>query len=399
VRSWAPRRRTRDDDIRWFSAEFDDFLLERRFWAETVEEQARWGRLAALLAAALLLPLSLLDLAVVGFGPRFLALLLIRALASVPPLAVHHLLGRDPSAIRRHGLITATCGSLLVASAALGLLQPDPSHLDHLEVGMVLVAMFVIVPNRLVYMGGLGIVASAGWVGASTVVRGATGTDVLVQSVAFAVVVLLGYLSANLVGHARRQEYALRLAAELANERLRAEIARRERVERDLVERANTDPLTKIANRRHFEEQAADEFRRCQRNHQPLALMVIDVDHFKWINDTHGHAAGDEVLCVLTDALSEQVRRIDVVGRLGGEEFAVVMPGADLVRAEEAAERLRARISGLRVDLATGPVRMTVSIGVTECDVWTEQLTDAMSRADEAMYLAKAAGRDRVVMG
>jgi diguanylate cyclase (GGDEF)-like protein len=102
---------------------------------------------------------------------------------------------------------------------------------------------------------------------------------------------------------------------------------------------------------------------------------------------------------VLTDALSEQVRRIDVVGRLGGEEFAVVMPGADLGRAEEAAERLRARISGLRVDLATGPVRMTVSIGVTECNVWTEQLADAMSRADEAMYLAKAAGRDRVVMG
>jgi diguanylate cyclase (GGDEF)-like protein len=398
VRSWAPRRTTRDNDIRRFSAEFDDFLLERRFWAETGDEQAHWGRLAALIAGMVAIPLCVVDLAVLGFGPRFLVLLLIRTLSTVPPLALYHLLTQDPTAIRRHGLITASCAGLLVCYASLTLLQPDLANLDHLEMGIVLVAMFTIVPNRLVYMTALGVVASAAWVGATALVRDTTGPAILAQSVAFGVVVLLGYVSGNMVGTTRRQEYALRLSAELANERLRAEISRRERLERDLVERANTDPLTKIANRRHFEEQAADEFRRCQRNHQPLSLMVIDVDHFKWINDTHGHAAGDEVLRVLSEALSEQVRRIDVVGRLGGEEFAVVMPGADKARAEEAAERLRARISGLRVELATGPVRMTVSIGVTECDVWTEQLPGALSRADDAMYQAKAGGRDRVVM-
>jgi diguanylate cyclase (GGDEF)-like protein len=398
VRSWAPRRTARDDDIRRFSAEFDDFLLERRFWAETGDEQARWGRLASLIAGTVVIPLCLVDLSLVGFGPRFLVLLLIRALSAVPPLGMHHLLSQEPSTIRRHGLVTASCAALLLCYATIALLQPDLAGLDHLQIGIVLVAMFTLVPNRLVYMTALGVVTSAAWIGAVALVRGSTGPQLLAESVAFGVVILLGYVAGSMVGTNRRQEYALRLSAELANERLRAEIARRERLERDLVERANTDPLTKIANRRHFEEQAADEFRRCQRNHQPLSLMVIDVDHFKWINDSHGHAAGDEVLRVLSEALSEQVRRIDVVGRLGGEEFAVLMQGADTVRAEEAAERLRARISGLRVELATGPARMTVSIGVTECDVWTEQLPGALSRADDAMYQAKAGGRDRVVL-
>ena len=398
MRSWAPRRATGKDDIRRFTAEFDDFLMERRFWSETVDEQARWGRLATLIAGIVVMPLSVVDLANVGFGPRYLVLLLIRVLSTVPPLALYSLLRRDPSAVKEHRLLSATCGYLLACYAAISLLQPDVAQIDHLEMGVIIVAMFLIVPNRLVYMMGTAVAGSLGWVVSNSLVRGSTAPAVLSQAVGFAIVIMLGYVSANLVGTTRRQEFALRLSAELANERLRAEIARRERLEHDLVLRANTDPLTKIANRRHFEEQSADEFRRCQRNHQPLSLMVIDVDHFKWINDTHGHAAGDEVLRVLSEALSEHVRRVDVVGRLGGEEFAVIMPGADLARADEAAERLRARVSGLRVELATGVVRLTVSIGVTECDVWTEQLSGALARADDAMYQAKAGGRDRVVM-
>jgi diguanylate cyclase (GGDEF)-like protein len=372
--------------------------LERRFWAETGDEQARWGRLAALIAGTVVLPLGVADLATVGFGPRFLVLLLIRAMSAVPPLALYGLLRREPDAIRRHGLITAACAYLFACYTAILLLQPDLAQIDHLQIGIVVVAMFLIVPNRLVYMTALSVGTSIVWVLANSLVRGSTANSAIVQGLGFVVVVTLGYISANLVNTTRRREYALRIAAELANDRLRAEIVRRERLEQDLVQRANTDPLTKIANRRHFEDQSHHEFQRCQRNHQPLSLMIIDVDHFKEINDSHGHPAGDEVLRVLSDALSEQVRRVDVVGRLGGEEFAVVMPGADLARAEEVAERLRVRVAGLRVAVERGSVQITVSIGVTECDVWTERLGDALARADEAMYQAKAGGRDRVVM-
>ena len=100
--------------------------------------------------------------------------------------------------------------------------------------------------------------------------------------------------------------------------------------------------------------------------------------------------------------VAARVRRVvragDLICRLGGEEFAVLMPGADRSRAEEAAERLRAHVATMALDLPTGIVRLTVSIGVTECDVWTEQLADGLARADEALYRAKDAGRDRVVM-
>lgn len=385
-------------DVSRFTAEFDDVAVERRYWTASQDDLAHWARYAATLYGALSVPLSMVDLAISGFGVRYLCLVAIRALVACVGFGLASLLHAEPATVRRHGLISGACGLLIAGFGVVALTQATVSRLAHLEVALVIIGLLMLVPNRIPFALAVGGSGAALWVAASTIVADATMTEMVTTALVFAVAVSLGWATAVLLGTTRRRAFSEGLAAEIANERLRAELSRRERMEHDLVERANTDPLTKVANRRHFEEQARDEFIRCQRTHQPMALMLIDVDHFKWINDSHGHAVGDEVLRVLSDALAEQVRRIDVVGRLGGEEFAVLMPGADRRRAEEAAQRLRSRVAALRIEVPDGAVRLTVSIGVTECDVWTEQFSVALERADAAMYEAKATGRDRVIM-
>jgi diguanylate cyclase (GGDEF)-like protein len=129
-----------------------------------------------------------------------------------------------------------------------------------------------------------------------------------------------------------------------------------------------------------------------------MSIVVLDVDHFKDINDTWGHASGDEVLRRLATVLRENVRRIDVVGRLGGEEFAVLMPGASDERAAEVIERICQRIRHEEIDLPDGFVTLTVSAGIAETDPWSESIDDALERADAAMYRAKYDGRDRFVI-
>jgi diguanylate cyclase (GGDEF)-like protein len=391
-------QRTRSQGLRFFTGEFHDAALEARFWDERAGEQARWASTAALFAGFLCLVLTATDLANMGFGPRYAAVFLVRLASAAPALILAVALRRDPELIKRHDIVTAVEAALLLGCGLVALLQPDPAGLANMEMGLLIFALFVIVPNRIEHVAGLTTGTAVIWVVATSVSRHLAAGSVAGTAMSFAAAIAIGLVAANLIGATRRREFASALASKLVTGRLRAEIAQREHAELELVHRANTDPLTKVGNRRHFEEQAQAEFRRSQRSHEPLSLMILDVDHFKWINDTHGHPVGDDVLRQLSAMLDEQVRRVDSVGRLGGEEFAVLMPGADRAQAEEAAERLRDHVSTLALDLPSGIVRLTVSIGVTECDVWTEDLADGLARADEALYRAKAAGRDRVVM-
>jgi diguanylate cyclase (GGDEF)-like protein len=181
------------------------------------------------------------------------------------------------------------------------------------------------------------------------------------------------------------------------------EIERRKQVEKELMEsrqrlhhQATTDELTGLANRRRFVQAAQREVSRARRYGRPLALAVLDVDHFKGINDSHGHEAGDQVLVELARRGQELLRENDLLSRVGGEEFAWLLPETDKRSAAEAAERLRHEMSSRPVETPRGPVSFTVSLGVAGLRPQDESWEDLMNRADRALYQAKAAGRDRV---
>ena len=179
------------------------------------------------------------------------------------------------------------------------------------------------------------------------------------------------------------------------------DITERKKAELELARMAHTDALTGLNNRRHFMQLSEIELSRTSRHGGALSVIMLDIDHFKRINDTHGHQVGDAVIQMLASVCVEQLRDLDVIGRLGGEEFAVTMPSADSTQAMQIAERLRLAVEAASVPLPQGqPVRFTVSIGVTtlvgipaKLDHLLDHLLD---QADRALYRAKNSGRNQV---
>jgi diguanylate cyclase (GGDEF)-like protein len=165
----------------------------------------------------------------------------------------------------------------------------------------------------------------------------------------------------------------------------------------DLEDLATTDGLTRLYNRRHFMERAESEFERSRRYRRDLSVFLIDADHFKLINDTHGHEAGDRALRLLASACREGLRQLDVIGRYGGEELVALLPEASAAVAYETAERLRQSIERIQIPLPQGEARLTVSIGVATAGADTETVAALINQADRALYEAKRNGRNRVV--
>src|SRR6266498_1065048 len=158
-------------------------------------------------------------------------------------------------------------------------------------------------------------------------------------------------------------------------------------------EEAFTDHLTGLANRRRFERQLEREVSRTLRYGHPFSLLMIDIDHFKLINDTHGHEAGDQVLKLLARCLQEGTRGIDLAARIGGEEFGIILTETSIEGAIDLAERLRLSIKA--IDLP-GAGRISASFGVAECPTAAQTLRDLLACTDSALYDAKRNGRDQV---
>lgn len=166
-----------------------------------------------------------------------------------------------------------------------------------------------------------------------------------------------------------------------------------DRLKKQLAEQAVTDPLTGLANRRAFDEALDREVARQRRTREPLSLLAVDVDHFKTINDTWGHSAGDETLAALGELLPRLVRSSDTVSRVGGEEFGVLLPDCPEPQARARADALRAEVSAAS---RHWPYPVTVSVGVATLPDSADDLHDLVVAADRALYVAKESGRDRI---
>lgn len=165
----------------------------------------------------------------------------------------------------------------------------------------------------------------------------------------------------------------------------------------ELARQATRDPLTDLLNRRAFSDAAERELARARRHGRMPAFVVLDLDHFKRLNDTHGHDAGDRMLMAFAATAASGLRRCDVLARFGGEEFVLMLPETDLAGALLVAERIRASTERLQVDAAAGAVATTVSIGVAVAEPEDAGPDCVLRRADEALYEAKAGGRNRTV--
>jgi len=177
-------------------------------------------------------------------------------------------------------------------------------------------------------------------------------------------------------------------------------LIRRFMMHAQLLAQARVDTKTGLLNSSTWEREAEVEIARAVRTGSPLALALVDIDHFKVVNDTYGHLVGDKALRAVTDALRSQLRAYDVAGRFGGEEFVVLLPNAREVDAINVAERLRAHIAAMSIpvgdDTESGPcVKLTISVGVAALHGESRELTDMLAAADSALYYAKETGRNK----
>lgn len=164
----------------------------------------------------------------------------------------------------------------------------------------------------------------------------------------------------------------------------------------DILYMASTDVLTGVANRRSFFERSRELLAAAKRRHSPVTALITDIDFFKKINDTYGHAAGDDALKAFADTCRSLLRPLDLVGRLGGEEFGVILPDTTLSGGQKVAERLREAVADRQILSGGHCFNMTVSIGVCEAPPSQDGIEATLAAADEALYRAKQTGRNRV---
>ena len=178
---------------------------------------------------------------------------------------------------------------------------------------------------------------------------------------------------------------------------LYTDITERKAFERRLIEMATRDELTGLVNRREFFTLGEHEEQRAKREGHVVSVMMVDADYFKKINDTYGHSIGDDVLRNLADNCRKIFRKTDIVGRYGGEEFSIILPGAKPDMAMIIAERLRSAIEQSKVPSEQGDVAYTISLGIASAIGKDVVVADLLDRADRALYTAKAQGRNRAI--
>jgi diguanylate cyclase (GGDEF)-like protein/PAS domain S-box-containing protein len=174
------------------------------------------------------------------------------------------------------------------------------------------------------------------------------------------------------------------------------DITSEKQAEERLIALATTDSLTGLFNRRHFFELSRREFARSSRNGNSLVMLMIDIDHFKNINDTYGHQTGDAVLEALAALGKACIRSADIIGRIGGEEFTILLPETTLENGIAVAERFRHRVERMQIDTDDATITITVSIGVARASAGRPGFDDVLAQSDRALYKAKCDGRNRV---
>ena len=339
--------------------------------------------LSCLIASVSILGMLPLDMALFHDSPSLLAWAVFSRIAYVTITIPFMIAMLNSVRVRRFdqlacGWLIFTVGYLLIANLA------RPSDYSTASFAIVVpFAIYMLSPLRLSTNFTLSFVFSAGillgeylWKDAAMIsLSGAFATQLVVHT--------LGFGSALQLQSYRRRSFKAYMDEKDAKEMV--------------AYLANIDPLTKSLTRRQLFNIAESEYLRYSRYHRPLSVLVIDADHFKNINDSHGHHAGDVVLRSLSLVALEQKRTQDTFGRLGGEEFGLILPETNLAQAKTVAERIQITWEKSPVNLDGMLIHSTVSIGVAEANPGDKSFDDILRRADRMMYKAKQTGRNRVV--
>ena len=385
--------------LRRWSREFVDPAVEAQFRVDRMVAQGRRLSTLCVIVAVFFVSFSLTDLDAMGVRPAWVLLLVCRLAVGTATVVLAVRFRRNPAwfaSTTGSAVLTTveflTLGVVVLASAY----RPLEASTHNLSAAFVALAIVLFVPGPYSHKSVL--------IGAFYLVFFVVATTIFVDPGMKPVTLALNFVSAygfvlfcmaNL-HHAERRSWLVLAEERHANDRLQAEIRRAEELQVELARLASQDELTGLANRRSFLERGRRLLDAMTHDDgQQVSVILLDADSFKSINDRFGHAIGDEAIQAIAGALRSVLRHDEIVGRIGGEEFAVVVRGPDADHASTIASRLRSAVESTPILAGEHLIGVTVSVGVVACTVGTS-LADALRQADEAMYDAKRAGGNRV---
>lgn len=355
------------------TAEFIDPAIEQGFRRRDEKIIARQAGVALLIGAVLNLAFGYTDYIAFGLVPQLWLALGARSIIMLACIAGAVMMLRRPS-LATSGIVTSVLEIALISCFTMVvMLRPAGMHWHVMIMLVITFSIYMFVPNRFVLMAVNGVAGSAIYIPTAILTSAPNTLDTWRMILILSTANMVGMISAYRFSKLRRREYLLT---------------------EELKRMATTDDLTGLVNRRHYLELSSHEIKRAQRLNTPLTVCVLDVDHFKQINDTFGHAAGDAALRAIATACRETLRDADIFSRFGGEEFTITFPGTNMRAAREVADRLCALIRELHIDIEGLQLSATFGLAQFSNEGNIEQL---LSRADLALYEGKRSGRNRVV--
>jgi diguanylate cyclase (GGDEF)-like protein len=381
-----------------YTGEFVDRIMEGRYRRSTHNRTLQYLRISMLVVAALVLVFAAVDYFLMGASGNFYLLLGMRSVVSLSCVILALALGRQPELLYKPVPLNLVCFLLVTSNILIVPLRPETFNTQLIAVFIITIALYLFIPNRLPWMVGLSSYLAAGFLFAVCFWGDMTMPQILVLALVMLVPNIVGFITTLRLNKLQREQFASLLEARESNQLLQNEIVARQRLEGELRHLAQTDDLTGLNNRRWFLELSKQALRYTRRMRTPLALCMVDLDHFKVINDTKGHAAGDAVLVLVAEQCRKELRETDIIGRFGGEEFLITLPNANADNAVVIAERLRLRIEAFELPGELADLHLTVTVGIAQVAPDETTLEPALLRADKALYTGKREGRNMVVV-
>ncbi len=397
------RRLLLPDEGHWkisgWTGEFRDREVETSYLEHNQHVLGRQARMAVLVWAALVMLFAVPDYHALGDSFEFAVMLSVRGITAVVLIGFAWMVHRRPILATQALWIT----TIEVGAISLFLLiypmRPELAPWTVTLTLILLISLFIFIPNRVPAVLGVSVYMALGTTFMVDHINPKTAAELFALMILLTVPILVGWGAAVRTQVLQRKQYSMWRKAEHFNQVLSREMEERARLQDALMLQATTDPLTGLNNRRQYERLFGQELARAERKGQTLALCIIDLDHFKQVNDTWGHSAGDKVLKAVASLCRANFRTIDIIGRLGGEEFVVLLPDTDLQTAAHIARRFIDALAAEPIGIGTQSIHLTATVGVVERRPEETALESLVQRADAAMYQGKRAGRNRVVTG
>jgi len=390
--------RKKEYQVHGLTGQFCDASRERMYRRSILEGVSGEFSLAVCVAACVFGMFAIADYYLLGLTREFYLLIAMRVVVVSICLLVAFSARRWSSAEYRPWLHALPLWVLATGIILIVPLRPESLSTQITAVVVATMAFYLLIPNLLTFATAASLYLNVGFLVVAVIFAGLAPVPTLLLSLLLIMGNVLGFFALLRLESLQRKQYALLHEEREQNRQLHQEIAHRQSLEEQLRMLAERDALTNLNNRGHFIKVANKLLHRAQSDNVPFSLFMIDVDHFKHINDTWGHSHGDWVLIRIAEVCAETMRPSDVIGRFGGEEFVAALPNTSSEDAQRIAERLKQRVAALSFTDEMSELGISVTVGVASTNGEGGDLEALIKRADEMLYVGKRAGRDRVVV-